>query len=68
MTQNDMLMEALQKGETITPLSAFIRIHSLRLAARVKELEQQGVPIIHEWMKVGTKRVMSYRLGKIAHG
>ena len=68
MSQCDLLMEALQRGETLTPLSALIQIHSLRLAARVKDLESQGVPIIHEWQQVGKKRVMGYRLGRIAHG
>ena len=68
MSQADKLMEALMAGETLTPLSFLIRAHSMRLAARVLDLEKQGVPIIHEWKRVGKKKVMSYRLGKVAHG
>ena len=68
MTQNDKLMEALQRGETITPLRALIIAGSLRASERFRELQAQGVPIEKEWVKVGSKRVMSYKLGKIAHG
>ena len=68
MTQCDKLLEALQRGEVITPLRALELAGSLRCSERVRELEAQGVPIIHEWQQVGDKRVMGYRLGGIAHG
>ena len=67
-TQNDKLFAALQRGETITPLRALEIAGSLRASERIRELEAQGVPIIHEWQQVGGKRVMGYRLGSIAHG
>lgn len=67
-TQCDKLMEALMRGETITPYSALQIAGSLRASERIRELEAQGVPIEHEWQQVGEKRVMGYRLGKVAHG
>lgn len=68
MSQLDLLMQALQAGRTLTPLSALITAQTLRLSERIRELEAQGVPIVREWQKVGKKRVMGYRLGGIAHG
>lgn len=62
MTQNDKLMEALIAGQTLTPLSALQIAGTLRLSERIRELESQSVPIIHEWQQVGEKRVMGYRL------
>lgn len=68
MTQNDRLMEALLRGDVITPLSALQIAGSLRLSERVRELVREGVPIVHERIHVGGKSVMSYKLGSIAHG
>ena len=69
MSQCDLLMEALMRGEVLTPLNALIKAHTLRLSERIRELEKQGVPITREWKNVGQKkRVMSYRLGSVAHG
>ena len=68
MTQCDKLMAALLAGETITPLRALEIAGSLRASERIRELEAQGVPIIHEWQTVGEKRVMGYKLGKVAYG
>ncbi len=62
MSQNDKLMEALLAGQTITPYSALQIAGTLRLSERARELEKQGVPLIHEWQQVGEKRVMGYRL------
>jgi len=67
-TQNDRLLDALIRGEVITPLSALQIAGSLRASERIRELEKQGVPIIHEWQDVGGKRVMGYRLGGVATG
>ena len=62
MNQNDKLMEAMIRGETITPYTALQIAGTLRLSERVRELEAEGVQIIHEWQKVGNKKVMGYRL------
>ena len=66
-SQNDKLMEALMRGETLTPLRALIIAGTLRLSERIRELESEGVPIIHERTRVGKKIVMGYYLA-IAHG
>ena len=68
MTQNDRLMEALLAGQVLTPLNALQIAGSLRLSERVRELLREGVPIEKERVQVGSKIVMSYRLGRFAHG
>ena len=67
MTQNDLLLQALSRGETITPLTALQIAGTLRLSERIRELQAEGVSILHEPLRVGKKRVMSYRLA-IPHG
>ena len=67
MTQNDLILEALQRGETLTPYTGLQVAGSLRLSERIRELEKDGVSIIHEWVKVGKKKVMGYKLG-FPHG
>ena len=64
MTQCDMIMEHLLTGASITPLEALQIAGSLRLSERIRELEKEGVPITHTMVKVGEKRVCSYRLAK----
>lgn len=68
MSQNDRLMEALLAGQTLTPYSALQIAGTLRLSERVRELVRDGVPIEKERVQVGGANVMSYRLGRIAHG
>ena len=61
-SQCDKLMEALMRGEVLTPLTALQIAGTLRLSERIRELQAQSVPIIHERVQVGSKHVMSYRL------
>ena len=68
MTQNDLLMEALLSGQTLTPLSALTIAGTLRLSERIRELVKEGVPIDKERVQVGAKYVMSYRLGSVNYG
>ena len=67
MTQNDSIAEALMRGEVLTPYNALQIAGSLRLSERIRELEAEGLSISHNWLTVGKKRVMSYRLG-VAYG
>ena len=62
MSQCDQLLQHLSQGHSITPLEALSLCGSLRLSERIRELEAQGVPITHTMVKVGRKRVCSYRL------
>ena len=63
-SQCDRIMEHLLTGASITPLEALQVAGSLRLSERIRELEKEGVPITHTMVKVGEKRVCSYRLAK----
>ena len=67
-TQNDKLFAALERGEGLTPYTALQIAGSLRLSQRIIELERDGVPIEREKVKVGKAHVMSYRMGRLAHG
>lgn len=42
MTQTELILDALQKGERLTPLDALERFGCFRLAARVKDLRADG--------------------------
>ena len=62
MSQNQAILEYLSTGQSLTPLEALQLCGTLRLSERVRELERDGIPILHTMVKVGKKRVCSYRL------
>ena len=62
MSQKERVLEHLLTGASITPMEALHIAGSLRLSERIRELEAEGVSISHTMVKVGNKRVMSYRL------
>ena len=62
MSQNDLILQHLSTGASITPLEALRIAGSLRLSERIRELETEGFSISHTMVKVGGKRVCSYRL------
>lgn len=61
-SQCDAILAHLSGGNTLTPLEALTLCGSLRLSERIREIEKLGVPIAHEMVKVGAKRVCRYRL------
>lgn len=61
-SQNIRLYNWLMKGHTITALEALQRFGTLRLAARVWELRQDGLKIDGERVAAGPKTVVRYRL------
>lgn len=62
MTQNELILDALRRGP-LTPLEALERIGTMRLAARIDELRQQGHAIVTEKIKTPTgKHVAQYRM------
>ena len=67
MTQKEEILKALAEGMILTPLNALQHCGTLRLSERIRELEAEGIPITHEMVKVGSKRVCSYRLA-VAYG
>ena len=62
--QTEMVLEALNRGESLTQLDAFQRFGCFRLGARIWELRhEQGLDIEREMVEVGDhKHVASYRL------
>ena len=62
MSQKERVLEHLLTGASITPLEALHIAGSLRLSERIRELEAEGISISHTMVKVGEKRVCSYKL------
>ena len=65
VTQNDRLLDALVRGELLTPYNALQIAGTLRLSERIRELVRDGVPIDKEWVKTDSARVMGYRMGRM---
>lgn len=64
-SQIDAILAWLTAGYSLTPLEALERFQCMRLGARVHELQERGVNIVHEFVKVPSgKRVMRYSLAK----
>jgi hypothetical protein len=64
MSQNEMILAALTKGDRLTPQDALRRFGCFRLAARVKDLKRAGHVIATEIIEVdGGARVARYSLG-----
>lgn len=62
-TQNEMILEALQKGRELTPLDALSEFGCFRLAARIKDLRDRGVNIEMKKVKSGNgKQFAKYKL------
>ena len=62
MTQNQAILAYLETGASLTPLEALHKFGCFRLGARCWDLKMAGWPIVSERVKVGEKRVASYRL------
>lgn len=70
-SQNDRLLSALKAGASVTPIHALTQLGIFRLAARVRDLRDEGVEIHSEFVEVENRfgercRVKSYRLAKSA--
>ena len=61
-SQNQQILEALQKGDAITPMSALARFNCFRLATRIFELKAQGHDIVTNLVKHGDKTFAEYRM------
>ena len=69
MTQCEAVLAHLQRGETLTPLTAFQLYGTLALHSRIAELRERGNIIHCEMVTVPSgKRVGSYSLQRIAYG
>ena len=61
-TQRQRIIDYLARGRTLTPLEAWRRFGTERLAARVHELKGEGHDITSKLVKRGEAYVAQYRL------
>lgn len=62
-SQCERIARYLQRGRTLTPLSALRLFDCLRLGGRIRDLRKRGYRIKTELVKVsGNKRIARYRL------
>jgi hypothetical protein len=63
MSQNDAILDALLRGEKLTPLDALKQHGCFRLGARIWDLRKQGYRIERELIDVGNgKHVAQYSM------
>jgi hypothetical protein len=60
--QTQQILEALQNGESLTPIDALNRFGCFRLGARILDLKKLGYDIKTDMVNNGKKRFASYRL------
>ncbi len=62
-SQERMILEALKKGESLTPLESLKRFGCLRLGARIWDLKRKGHDVKKSIVKTASgKRVAQYFL------
>jgi hypothetical protein len=61
MTQTQMVLNALRAGRAITPLEALHEFGCFRLAARIKDLREEGHVIVTETVEANGKSFARYR-------
>lgn len=64
MSKCDRIRSWLRSGRAITPVEALNRFGCMRLAARIHELRQQGLPIITERVTRNGAHVARYRMAR----
>ena len=67
-TQNEMILDYMDKYGSITPLDAMRDLGVMRLASRVSDLRKMGFPIVGDTVKVKnrwgkTSPIKRYKLG-----
>lgn len=60
MSQNDTLLAALKRGESLTTLYVSDKYRICRLSERIRELEREGVVIDRERVKANGKTYTRY--------
>ena len=58
--QTDRIRMYLETGKSLTPMDALVRFNCFRLAARVKDLRDQGVNIRSELVHKDGKKYSRY--------
>ena len=64
MSQLKQIEAHLKEGKTLTPLEALDKFRCFRLAARVSDLRNRGIPIEVEMVKDSGKTYARYYLWK----
>lgn len=62
MTQADRILQALQRGDRLTPMDALDRFGCFRLAARIDDLKKQNHDIRSELVRRGDATVAEYSM------
>jgi hypothetical protein len=62
LSQKKMIREYLMSGKSITPIDALQLFGCFRLATRVFELKEEGMPIVTTMIESNGKRFASYSL------
>lgn len=62
MTQTETILAHLKAGGSITPIDALRDYGCFRLAARIKDLRDEGHPVEMTWETDGEKRWARYSL------
>ena len=63
-SQCDRILEAMKRGEAVTQLDAWARFGCSRLAARAKDLRDEGHDIASEWVEVQNRYGEACRVKK----
>ena len=64
MSQLSQIRAHLDRGRSITPMDALAMFGSFRLAARIKNLRDQGYPVNTQIIEVSGKKIAMYTKGK----
>ena len=72
-TQNERIIDYMNRFGSITPLEAIRDLGIMRLASRISDMRKRGHVIISEWVEVKNRwgektRVKSYRLEGAENG
>ena len=60
MKQNEMILQYLKTGKTLTPIEALDMFGCFRLASRVYDLKQAGWPVTCDKRDVGNGKVVGH--------
>lgn len=64
MSQLNQIRARLDKGQSITAMGALAAFGCFRLAARIKELRDQGYPVNTQIIEVSGKKIAMYTKGE----
>ena len=60
MSQSELILDYLKRGNTLTGLEALNLFGTMKLSTRVSELRQEGHEILHQMVRRNNKWVAKY--------